>query len=54
MPKFMDAKLPGVQSFTCPMRDNKPWAQKGKDIQNPYLGKSMPGCGTPIEQKKTQ
>ena len=53
VPKFMEAKLPGVEGYACPMRDNKPWVQKGKEIQNPYLGKSMPGCGAPIDQKKT-
>jgi hypothetical protein len=53
VPKFVEAKLPGVQGFSCPMADNKPWVQRGKEIQNPYLGKSMLDCGAPIAPKST-
>ena len=38
--------LEDVHFFTCPMV-NQSWAQKGKDVQNPYYGKSMLTCGTP-------
>ncbi|MEO6237038.1 MAG: hypothetical protein ABIQ52_08565 [Vicinamibacterales bacterium] len=47
VPKFLAARLPGVRGFTCSMV-KKPWAQKGATTQNPYYGKSMPTCGTPI------
>jgi hypothetical protein len=47
VPKFLAARLPGVEGFMCPMT-NKQWAQKGEKTQNPYFGKSMPTCGTAI------
>lgn len=50
VPKFLDAKLPNVHGFMCAMK-KKPWAQKSTEIQNPYYGKSMASCGTPIEKK---
>jgi len=34
----------GVRVAYCPMVE-KPWLQKGDTIDNPYYGKSMPGCG---------
>ena len=46
IPVFEKAKLKDVHVFTCSMV-NQSWAQKGKDIQNPYYGKSMLACGTP-------
>ena len=30
----------------CPMEEAS-WLQTGKDIKNPYVGESMPGCGIP-------
>jgi Cu(I)/Ag(I) efflux system membrane fusion protein len=33
-----------VRVAVCPMKQ-KPWLQKGADIQNPYFGSSMPTCG---------
>ena len=33
-----------AHEFYCPMV-NKSWLQKSDKVQNPYLGKSMPGCG---------
>lgn len=50
VPKFLEAKLPDVQGFTCAMK-KKSWAQKGAKAQNPYYGKSMASCGTAIEKK---
>ncbi len=47
VPKFLAARLPGVEGFMCPMI-KKQWAQKGEKTQNPYFGKSMPTCGTAI------
>lgn len=46
LPAFEKARLDGVNFFTCSMV-NQSWAQKGKDVQNPYYGKSMLTCGTP-------
>lgn len=34
----------GYQQNFCPMAKAS-WLEKGKDMNNPYLGKSMPGCG---------
>jgi hypothetical protein len=48
VPKFMEADLPGVKGFVCDMK-KKPWAQQGEEVQNPYYGKSMLTCGTPLE-----
>jgi hypothetical protein len=31
---------------------NQSWAQRGKDIQNPYMGKSMAACGVPAKLSK--
>jgi membrane fusion protein, copper/silver efflux system len=39
--------------FRCPMaNENKgaPWLQKGSDLQNPYFGKAMSSCGTPLQK----
>ena len=46
VPAFEKAKLKDVHVFTCSMVGQS-WAQKGKDIQNPYYGKSMLACGVP-------
>src|SRR5688500_4756463 len=46
IPRFEKAKLKDVHVFTCSMVGQS-WAQKGKEIQNPYYGKSMLACGTP-------
>lgn len=35
----------GYYVFTCPMAKAE-WVQKVKDVQNPYMGKEMPGCGS--------
>ena len=46
VPVFEKAGIKDVFYFTCPMVKQS-WAQKGKDIQNPYYGKSMLTCGAP-------
>lgn len=54
VPAFMEADLPGVHGFVCAMKQ-KPWAQRGSTPANPYYGKAMPSCGSPIKdpgQKK--
>ncbi|MBN8707949.1 MAG: DUF3347 domain-containing protein [Verrucomicrobia bacterium] len=35
----------GYYVFTCPMAKAE-WVQKTKKVQNPYMGQSMPGCGS--------
>jgi len=35
----------GYYLFTCPMVKAE-WVQKTKEVQNPYMGKEMPGCGS--------
>lgn len=46
IPAFEKAALPNVHFFTCSMVGQS-WAQTGKEIQNPYYGKSMLACGAP-------
>lgn len=53
VPKFMEADLPKVKGFMCDMK-KKPWAQQGEEVQNPYYGKSMLTCGTPLEATPQQ
>lgn len=50
VPKFAEAKLPGVHAFECSMV-KLPWAQRGNDVQNPYMGKAMATCGNPWKPK---
>lgn len=50
VPKFLEAKVPGVHGFMCPML-KKTWVQKGADVQNPYYGKSMLSCGSALKDK---
>lgn len=35
----------GYYVFTCPMAKAE-WVQKTKEVQNPYMGREMPGCGS--------
>jgi Cu(I)/Ag(I) efflux system membrane fusion protein len=35
----------GVRVASCPMKQ-KPWLQRGADLENPYYGSSMLGCGS--------
>lgn len=48
VPRFLEAELPGVQGFVCSMRQKR-WAQRGSTAANPYYGKAMLTCGTPIK-----
>ena len=50
VPKFLDARLPDVHGFMCPML-KKTWVQKGAVIQNPYYGRSMLSCGSGLKHK---
>lgn len=46
--KFLEGGLPGVKGFFCSMK-NKGWVQRGETAGNPYYGKSMATCGTPMK-----
>lgn len=46
IPAFEKARLANVHFYTCSMVQQS-WAQKGKEVQNPYYGKSMLACGSP-------
>ena len=48
VPKFLEAGLPGVQGFVCSMKQKR-WAQRGTTAANPYFGKAMATCGTPVK-----
>lgn len=51
VPKFQAEAIPGVTAYTCSMA-GKPWVQRGETIENPYYGKSMLTCGSPLPPKK--
>lgn len=50
VPKFQAEAIPGTTAFVCSMKD-KPWVQRGDKIENPYYGKSMLACGSPLPRK---
>lgn len=50
VPKFLDARLPGVTGYMCSMKSNATWAQRGESIENPYFGKVMLNCGVAIRR----
>jgi hypothetical protein len=52
VPKFLDARLPGVIGFACSMKQNAVWAQRGESIENPYFGKVMLTCGVPYKNAR--
>ncbi len=38
-----------LRAFTCPMtKNNEPWLQPGKTVENPYMGQKMSTCGIPL------
>ena len=51
VPVFQKQALQGAHAFMCPMK-KQPWMQRGDKVQNPYYGKSMPTCGTPLPAKQ--
>jgi hypothetical protein len=51
IPAFQKAALKDVHYFTCSMVKQS-WAQRGSDVQNPYMGKSMSSCGAPMKPAK--
>ena len=50
VPKFQAEKIPGTQAYMCAMK-RKPWMQRGDKIENPYFGKAMLTCGSPLNSK---
>jgi len=39
-----------VRAFKCPMvKGYQKWIQRAEKLQNPYMGKRMPSCGTHAE-----
>jgi hypothetical protein len=51
VPIFQAEAIPGVTAYMCAMKQ-KPWVQRGDTIENPYYGKSMLTCGSPLPPKK--
>ena len=51
VPVFQNQAIQGAHAFMCPMK-KQPWMQRGDKVQNPYYGKSMPTCGTPLPAKQ--
>ncbi len=51
VPVFQAAAIPGTTAYMCSMKQSS-WIQRRKDVENPYYGKAMLTCGTPIEPKK--
>lgn len=50
VPIFQAAKIAGTNAFFCPMK-KQTWIQKGQQVENPYFGKSMLTCGSPLPPK---
>lgn len=50
VPKFREAEIPGATAFMCAMK-KQPWMQRGDAVENPYYGKSMLTCGSPMTKK---
>ena len=50
VPVFQKERIPGTSVFMCSMK-NRPWVQKGTEVQNPYYGTAMATCGTPLPAK---
>lgn len=50
VPKFQEADIPGATAFMCAMK-KQPWMQRGDAVENPYYGKSMLTCGSPMTKK---
>ena len=50
VPVFQAEAIPGTSAYMCPMKQ-KPWMQRGDKMANPYYGKAMLTCGTPLPPK---
>ncbi|CAN5667231.1 hypothetical protein BH18ACI5_BH18ACI5_09020 [soil metagenome] len=51
IPAFEKRALDDVYFYRCSMV-NQSWAQRGKPVQNPYMGKAMASCGSPLKSAK--
>ena len=51
IPAFEKAAIENVHFYRCSMV-NQSWAQRGKPVQNPYMGKAMFTCGSPLKPVK--
>ena len=51
VPVFQAEKVPGATAYICPMKQ-QPWVQRGDAVENPYYGKAMLTCGSPLPAKK--
>lgn len=47
VPRFQAEGIPGAHAYMCPMKQ-KPWIQRGDTMSNPYFGKAMATCGSPL------
>lgn len=47
VPTFQAEAIPGTHAFMCPMKQ-KLWMQRGDTMNNPYFGKAMATCGSPL------
>lgn len=47
VPKFQAEGIQGAHAYMCPMKQ-KPWMQRGDTMSNPYYGKAMFTCGSPL------
>lgn len=50
VPVFQAEAIPGTNAYMCAMM-KKPWIQRGDKVENPYYGKSMLTCGSPLPAK---
>lgn len=48
LPAFGKAAIPDVYFYNCSMVKQS-WAQRGKAVENPYMGKGMLACGVPVK-----
>lgn len=51
LPTFEKAQLTDVYLYTCSMVKQS-WAQRGRPVQNPYMGKAMATCRVPAKPSK--
>lgn len=50
VPKFQAQAIAEAHAYMCPMKQ-KPWMQRGDQMENPYFGKAMLNCGSPLDAK---
>jgi hypothetical protein len=51
LPAFEKAAMKDVYFYNCSMVQQS-WAQRGKAVENPYMGKGMLACGVPVKASK--